>query len=517
MSAPPRRRTPLVALRGITKRFPGVVANRAIDLAIHEGEIHVLLGENGAGKSTLIAILSGMLAPDAGEIRIAGEAARIESPRDALAYGIGTVYQHLTLVPTLTVLENLMLGGPWYRRRDDSGTRARLAALSTTLGIAVEGDARVERLSLGERQQIEIVKALWHGERVLILDEPTSMLTPAGVAELGRMMRRLAARGTAVVFITHKLDEAHAFADRISVLRLGRLVGEIDPDTLARLDRAAAGARIVEMMFGTTAGPEGSEAPPPAPAGAPALELRDLWVVAEPGEPALAEVSLTVREGEVFGIAGVDGNGQKQLAEAIARQRRVLAGEVVLGGRPVTGRSVAARQRLGLRYVTDDRLGEGTIGSLSIALNLLLKWIGEPPYWVAGLTRGRPIEAAARQAMADFDIRAPGPETAVATLSGGNLQKVILARELAVGPRVVVFNKPTYGLDVANAAAIHARIREHAAAGVAALVISTELDELTALCHRIGVISRGRLVGVVENGPGVERAIGEMMIGARAA
>ncbi len=459
-----------------------------------------------------------MQQPDTGRIAVEGREVRIHSPREALELGIGTVYQHLTLVPSLTVLENLMLGGPWYRPQDVAGTRARLAELADLLGIELDAEARVGRLSLGEQQQIEIVKALWKGEQVLILDEPTSMLTPQGVQELGKMIRRLRDNGVAVVLITHKLAEACEFGDRVTVLRLGEVVGEIPPEDMARLDRAQATARIVELMFGRGAKDEtaapAARAPRRAEEGvAPVLELRSVWIDALVDEMPVADVTFAVRPGEIFGIAGVDGNGQKQLAEAIAGQRRLVAGDIALDGRSIASDDIAERQASGLRYVTDDRLGEGTVGEFPVALNLMLKRIGEHPFWERGIVRSRAIREAAEDLVATYDVRTPSVATPMATLSGGNIQKALLARELTMEPRVVVYNKPTYGLDVANASAMLERIREQADRGVAAIVISTELDELLGLCDRIGVMFHGRLKGIVASGPDAESKIGELMIG----
>jgi ABC-type uncharacterized transport system ATPase subunit len=510
--------TAVVSLRGITKRFPGVVANRDIDLDIRAGEVHVLLGENGAGKSTLIAILSGMQQPDEGIIAIDGRTARIASPRDALERGIGTVYQHLTLVPTLTVLENLMLGGPWYRRRDEVGTRRRLDQLAGLLGVAIDGDAPVGQLSLGQQQQVEIVKALWRGERVLILDEPTSMLTPQGVQELGKIIARLRDNGVAIILITHKLAEAYAFGERVSVLKLGRLVGEIAPDALRALDAEQATARIVTLMFGPGRGEDAAALtagarPQAKPEGRPVLELEEVSVQAAVGEVSVHDVSFTVTEGEIFGIAGVDGNGQKELAEAIAGQRAIVKGDIRLDGTSIRRAAIAERLRRGLRYVTDDRLGEGTVGDFPLAMNLVLKRIGEAPFWRRGMVRSGAIERHAADLVARYDVRTPDIHTPIGKLSGGNIQKALLARELAQKPHAMVYNKPTYGLDLANTSAMRERIREEAEDGVATVLISTELEELLGLCGRIAVMSRGRLQGTVKNGPDAERAIGALMIG----
>jgi simple sugar transport system ATP-binding protein len=513
---------PAVQLLGITKAFPGVVANNDVTLVALEGEVHCLLGENGAGKSTLMNILSGMYRPDAGDILVGGTPVEIDSPRRALQLGIGMVYQHSTLIPTLTVLENLMLGAAGLVL-DVRGARARLEELAGTLGVQVDPDALTGTLALGQQQQVEIVKALWRGSKVLILDEPTSMLTPQGVAELAAVLARLKEHGLAVIFITHKLHEAIEMGDRVSILKQGRLVGTIDPDELRSASPDELQARIVRIMFGEAAQtladvpeleqqPEGRRPRRELPAE-PAVELIHVSAAGDRGQAGISDISLAVRPGEIMGVAGVDGNGQRELAEALAGQRALSAGEIRLEGRTISTLSVARRERLGLRYVTDDRLGEGTVSRLSVALNLVLKRIGEAPFWRRGLIQKGAIDAQASQLVARFDVRTPSTETRLGTLSGGNVQKVLLARELSFEPRVVIYNKPTYGLDVRTTRAVRGRIREQAERGVTAFVISTDLEELVDLCDRIAVLSRGRLAGVVENGSGAAQRVGELMVG----
>ena len=508
---------PIVALRDITKRFPGVVANDAVSLAVYPGEVHALLGENGAGKSTLISILSGMQRPDAGVIEVRGHEIRIASPRIALDLGIGTVYQHPTLVPTLSVLENLMLGASWRAPMNRAATRARLGEITALLGIALPEDAPLGSLSLGQQQLVEIVKALWRGESVLILDEATSMLTPQGVEDLGRVIGRLRDAGIAVLFITHKLHEAVSFGDRVTVLRLGRKVGSLAPETLSGLAPQAAIDHIVDLMFGAAAdgtvqGRSRAQRNA-APGERVVIEVDGLRPAGSPAAAGDAGVSFQVREGEIFGIAGVDGNGQKQLAEAIAGQRPADAGRIVLDGKVIEGLSVRQRQHAGLRYVTDDRLGEGTVSAFPVGLNLLLKRIGDEPFWRHGIIRNAEVERHAKGLIAEHDVRVPGPGTPLGHLSGGNVQKALLARELDNQPMAVIYNKPTYGLDLNNIRRARLAICERADEGVATILISTDLDEILELADRIGVMLDGRMVGIVENDGDAARRVGELMIG----
>jgi general nucleoside transport system ATP-binding protein len=523
------RPVPVAAVRNVTKRFPGVLANDAISLEFRAGEIHVLLGENGAGKSTLIGILAGMQQPDEGEILIAGRPVVIRSPRQSLDLGIGTVFQHVLLVPSLTVIENLMLGGPWWQRLGRTPALKRLGELSALLGVQIDPDALVGRLSLGEQQQVEIMRALWRGEKVLILDEPTSMLTPQGVRDLGQVMRRLREKGVALILITHKLLEAYELGDRISVLRLGRVVGDIPPERLEQMSEAEATDTVIQMMFGTTAehardaeiligrGRRAHKDREVARGGSPRLVVQNLQTVAGLGECPLREVSFDLWPGEILGIAGVDGNGQKHLAEVLAGQRHAVAGRIALDGIDITGEGVPARRRHGIRYVTDERIGEGTVGVFSVATNLVMKEIGSAPYWRRGISDWDLIHGHAREQIRRHDIRTPSERTPVGRLSGGNIQKVLLARELNGEASVVIFNKPTYGLDLQNTRLAHDRILASAGQGLAIVVISTDLDELLEISDRVGVMFQGRLAGVVENGPDVERRVGMLMTGAEAA
>lgn len=513
----------VIRLTGITKRFPGIVANDEISLEISRGEVHCLLGENGAGKSTLISVLAGLQQPDSGEIVVDGTRAVLSSPAVSLEHGIGIVYQHSTLIPSLTVLENLMLGGVRGFRIDRAAAAQRLAELAKTLGVTIDPGRRAGDLGLGEQQQVEIVKAMWRGSRVLILDEPTSMLVPQAVDQLLRSIRRLRDEGIAVVFVTHKLHEAYAVGDVVTVLRGGRVADRITSTEFHGLSEAQAKARILGAMFGASPAElvvdreeHAADRPAPVPPeAAEVLRVSGLSTRAEQTETPVLDVSFAIRAGEIVGIAGVDGHGQRHLAEAIAGQRTPTAGGVYLDHTDVTAKGVKLRQRLGLRYVTDDRLHEGIVGSMSVALNLVLGRIGDAPLWKLGRMNRAAVAAVADERIAAFDIRTPSNETRAGTLSGGNIQKLLLARELADDPRAVVFNKPTYGLDLRTVAHVRETIREYAHGGGAALLISADLDELVGLAHRILVLSDGRVVGEVDNdGAGVAERVGALMVGA---
>jgi simple sugar transport system ATP-binding protein len=509
--------TPLVEFKAVTKRFPGVLANDEVSFTLHPGEVHVLLGENGAGKSTLIGMLAGMQQPDAGVIRVLGSAATIASPARALALGIGTVFQHGMLVPTLTVTENLALGGRWWRRPGRAAVCARLIETCTTLGLEIDPDALAGKLSLGEQQQVEIIRALWRGGKVLVLDEPTAMLAPPGIAALGALMRRLAATGIGIVFITHKLDEALDFGDRISVLRAGRLAGALEPELLKTLPREETTERIIGLMFASMA----PRAPVQAAAsrrhaqpGPPVLQVANAGMTDASGRKVLRNISFSVQPGEIFGLAGIDGNGQRELAELLAGQA-TGNGTVMLDGRDITGLDVAARSRLGLRYVTDDRLGEGTERGFPVSLNLLLKQIGSPPFWRLGAARDGLINQHANDLVRAFDIRTPSIHTLIGRLSGGNIQKALLARELSGSARAVIYCKPTYGLDLQNIESARARILQAATTGIATILISTDMDEIIAMSDRIGVMVGGELRRIIPNAGNARAEAGRLMAGLR--
>jgi ABC-type uncharacterized transport system ATPase subunit len=531
----------VVALRGVTKRFPGIVALDRVSLDFHPGEIHVLLGENGAGKSTLVGLLAGMQRPDEGEILVRGKPTIIDSPRRSMDLGIGTVFQRVLLVPSLTVIENLMLGGSWRRPLARAAASSRFDELSALLGTRIEADAPVSGLSLGEQQQVEIMRALWRDEKLLLLDEPTSMLTPQGVADLGRMMRRLKDQGVALILITHKLLEAYEFGDRISVLRLGRLAGAIEPQQLQAMSESQRTETVIRMMFGAAGAGATAAAGESAPLQgheqelaillgrklrrasaldrrkAATLVVRDLATAADFAETPLHAVNFELWPGEVLGVAGVDGNGQKHLAEVLAGQRAARHGRIELAGADITRGHVPQRRQRGIRYVTDDRLGEGTVGTFSVATNLVLKEIGAAPYWRHGISDWTLIHSSAREQIRRNDIRTPSELTPVGKLSGGNVQKVLLARELDAEASVAILNKPTYGLDLHNQRLALDRILATAARGIAVIVISTDLDELLEISDRIGVMFQGRLTGIVLNDDAAADQVRRLMTGAAAA
>ena len=507
----PATRSPIVEMRGISKRFGPVVANDRISLDLWPGEIHAVLGENGAGKTTLMNVLAGMYQPDSGTIRIAGEEVQITSPADALQRGIGTVYQHFTLVPNLSILENVVLGEGGVLV-DLAAAEGRVTSLLADFGLDVSPHTEIRHLALGQRQRVEIIKVLFRGSRVLLLDEPTSVLTPGEVTSLLDLLRRLRDQGIAVVLITHKLGEALAVSDRVTILRGGRNAGDLGPDVMSGASRDSVRQRIVEQMFG------GSQAAETLPSGrqqsgGAVLTLRDISTLGDRGIPALHDLSLELHSGEVFGIAGVDGNGQKELGEVIAGQRPVTSGQVLFNGVDITNRGVGAATRLGIGYVTDDRLHEGSIAGSSITDNVALKSISRKPFSNGFWLNRRAMDEHARRLIAEFDVKTPGPDTAIGMLSGGNIQKLLLARELALDPKLLVCNKPTTGLDLRTARFVLQSLRRQADAGKVVVLISSELDELMEISDRIGVMYNGQLVADMPRIEADPEALGDLMLG----
>ncbi len=504
--------TPLVQMRDITKRFGPVLANDHVSLDLWPGEIHAVLGENGAGKTTLMNILAGMYQPDSGTIRIDGQEVHITSPVDALKRGIGTVYQHFTLVPNLSILENVALGGDTGFVLNLGGIEARLTQMLAEFGLDVSPQTEIRYLGLGQRQRVEIIKALLRGSRVLLLDEPTSVLTPGEVESLLDLLRRLRGQGVAVVLITHKLGEALAVSDRVSVLRAGRNVGELGPDALRGTSTESVRRRIVEQMFGGSE-PVAASQSGRAATGDVLFSLQGVSTAREQGAASLRDISLDLHRGEVFGVAGVDGNGQKELGEVIAGQRKVTSGKATYQGRDFTNRGVAASTRAGIGYVTDDRLHEGSVSASSVAENVALKAIGRKPFSNGFWLNRRAMDDRARQLITDFSVKTPGAATPIGMLSGGNIQKLLLGRELSLDPQLLVVNKPTNGLDLRTTAFIWQQLRNQADAEHAVVLISSEIEELLEVSDRIGVMYNGELIAVLPRAKATPEVLGELMLG----
>ena len=494
-------------IRGLTKRFGSFTANDGIDLTIEEGEIHCLLGENGAGKSTLMNMLYGLLEPTEGEILVDGEPVSFSSPGDAIDRGIGMVHQHFMLVPVFTVAENVALGredvrGPGILDRRASARRVR--ELSEAYRLSVEPDAIVETLPVGVQQRVEILKALTREAKVLILDEPTAVLTPQETDELFAIMRRLKAEGTSIIFITHKLREVRAVADRISVIRRGKVVGTTSPQ--------ASEAELAELMVGRKVNLVVEKAE--REAGAPVLSARDLVVVDPRGHQVVKGVSLDVRAGEVLCVAGVQGNGQTELVKSLLGLVRAEGGSITLAGEDITHDSPRARLERGIGYVPEDRSSDGFVGDFSIRDNLVLDLFRSEQFSRGPALALRAIADNAEARIEEFDIRTPSASTHVAALSGGNQQKVVVAREMSRPLTVLIAAQPTRGVDVGSIEFIHQRIIAERDQGVAVLIVSTELDEVYALADRIAVMYDGRVVDVV--GPDTPREeIGLLMAGGR--
>jgi simple sugar transport system ATP-binding protein len=496
-------------LRGITKRFPGVVANDNVNLALNTGEVLSLIGENGAGKSTLMSVLYGMYKADEGDIVIDGVTQVFNSPADAIAAGIGMVHQHFMLVPVFTVAENVVLGveptGKFGKLNIDEARRM-VREISDKYNLDLDPDAVIEDLPVGVQQRVEIVKVLLRDAKVVVFDEPTAVLTPSEIIEFFEIVKTLVSAGRGVVFITHKLKESLNIADRIAVLRRGKVVGEADP-------KSATESQIAEMMVGRPV--QLTVEKRVAEVGAVVLDVNDLTVLDADGRTHVSGVSFNVRSGEIVGVAGVQGNGQTELVEALTGLRKASGGTITLDGKDLTHSDPRERHQLGMAHIPEDRQRQGLVGGLSVAENLVLTRYHDDQFSHGVLVDWEAAEAIADTLISEYDIRTPNKETGVGTLSGGNQQKVIVARELSRDLRLTIAAQPTRGVDVGSIEYIHSRIVKERDAGTAVLIVSTELDEVMALSDRLLVMFRGKVVAELDPKKVTPMEVGLYMAGSR--
>ncbi|HET7088527.1 MAG TPA: ABC transporter ATP-binding protein [Anaerolineae bacterium] len=501
------RRINRVEMRGIVKRFPGVIANAGVTFDASAGEVHALLGENGAGKSTLMRQLYGLYQPDEGEILIDGRPHVFRSPADAIRAGIGMIHQHFMLVPTLTVAENVALGLRSSREPllDLDKVSARIRALAQAYGLKVDPNATIWQLAVGEQQRVEIVKALYRGASLIILDEPTAVLTPQEVDDLFVTLRRMAAEGHALIFISHKLHEVMSISDRVTVLRDGRVVG-------AHHTRSVTGSQLAQMMVGRELKPLAAAARE-SRAGDVRLKVESLRAQGDRGTEMLRGVGLEVRAGEIVGVAGVSGNGQRELAECLVGLRRPTTGRVYLDDRDITEASAQARMAAGQAYIPEERMRDGVIRDFTVQENLFLRDHAARDYTRGIFMNFGAMRVRARDLITRFNVKTPRLDTPVKNLSGGNIQKLILARELSRQPKVLIASQPTRGVDIGATEYIHRRLLEQRDAGTAILLVSEDLEEIQALSDRIAVMYEGQIVGIADRGQATPQELGLLMAG----